>query len=75
MRKVRVSIEVRNGAACFRVAVQAESIRRAMSLVARRYPDHDIGVKFPIDSEGFFVKEPPARAGIAEFEQPKKMVA
>jgi SSS family solute:Na+ symporter len=35
---VRVSIEVRNGAARFCVAVRAESIRRAVRLVRGRYP-------------------------------------
>lgn len=72
---VRVSIEVRNGAARFCVVVRAESIRRAVGLVARRYPDHDVGVKFPIDPEGFFVGVRTTRAGIAEFEQPEKTAA
>ncbi len=72
---VRVSIEVRNGAARFCVVVRAESIRRAVGLVARRYPDHDVGVKFPIDPEGFFVGVRTTRAGIAEFERPEKTAA
>ncbi len=42
----KVSIEVRSGAARFRVAVRAESIRRAVSLVGERYPDHAVRVKF-----------------------------
>ena len=44
---VKVSIEVRDGAARFRVAVQAESIQRALSLVAARHPNHDVRVKLP----------------------------
>jgi hypothetical protein len=35
---VKVSIEVGSGAACCDVAVQVESIQRAMSLVSKRYP-------------------------------------
>jgi hypothetical protein len=75
MRGVRVSIEVRNRAAHFCVAIQAESIRRAVSIVARRYPDYDVGVKFSIHPEGFFVEDTATRAGMVAFEQPKKMVA
>ena len=70
MRKtVKVSIEVRNGAAHFCVAVQAESIRRAVSLVTKRYSGRAVRVKCPIDPEDFFVKGSAARAGIAGFEQ------
>jgi len=58
---VKVSIEVRSGATRFSVAVQAESIQRALSLVAARHPDGDCRVKFPIDAEGFFVKAPADR--------------
>jgi hypothetical protein len=72
---VEVSIEARNGVARFTVAVRAESIRRALSLVARRYPAHDLGVKFPVDPEGFFVEDPTARAGIVAFEWPEKIAA
>ncbi len=69
---VKVSIQVHNGATRFDVAVRAESIRQAVSIVQGRYPGRDIGVKFPIDPEGFFVEDL-ARAGIVE--QPKKIAA
>jgi hypothetical protein len=36
---VKVSIEVGSGAACCDVAVQVESIQRAMSLARERYPN------------------------------------
>lgn len=68
-------IEVRDGAARFCVSVQAESIRRAVSIVARLYSAHDVGVKFPIHPEGFFVEDIAARARTVEPEQPKKMAA
>ena len=67
---VKVSIEVRRGATRFVVAVQAESMRRAVSLVQGRYSGADIGVKFPIDPEGFFVTyDPAARVRIVGIEQ------
>ena len=66
---VKVSIEVRYGAVQFDVAVQAESIDRASSLVADRYPKSDVRVMFPIDPEGFFVKDCTARAGVISVQQ------
>ncbi len=75
MPKVKVSIEVRSGAARFDVAVQAESIRRAVSIVASRYPGLDVRMKFPVDPESFFVRDAADRAGITGFEQPQKIAA
>jgi hypothetical protein len=74
---VRVSIEVRSGAATFRVAVQAESIERALSLVGGSYPvSNDVRVVFPIDPEGFFVEDVVApRAGREEFEVSQQNIA
>ncbi len=53
---IRVSMEVREGAALSRTTVQAESIREAVSITRRRYPGRDVRVKFPIDSEDFFIE-------------------
>ena len=61
---VKVSIEVRSGAAHFDVGVQAESIQRAMSLISERYPKGNVRVKFPIEPESFFVEDPAARGGL-----------
>ena len=72
---VRVSIEVRNGAARFVVAVRAESIRQAVSIVTGRHPVGDCRVKFPIDPEGFFVNDTAARVGLVGFEQPDMIAA
>jgi hypothetical protein len=66
---VKVSVEVRSGRARFRVGVQAQSIRRALSLVGGRYPQGEVRVAFPIEPEGFFVGEPSALAGIVGTEQ------
>jgi hypothetical protein len=51
---VEVSIEVHDGAARFVVAVQAQSIQQALSLVAARYPSSVARAKFPIEPKGFF---------------------
>jgi len=73
---IRVAIEVRNGVATLDVvAVRAESIRRAVGLVAARYPGADVRVRFPIEPEGFFVKDPAAQAGLIEHEQPEQVAA
>jgi hypothetical protein len=56
---VRVSIRIREGASRFDVSVQAQSIRRALSIAADRYPNADVRVSFPIDGGAFFVEDPP----------------
>ena len=73
---VKVSIEVRNGATHFNVAVRAQSIKRAVRIVRGSYPHRDVRVKFPIDPEGFFVAEPaPRRSGIVGVERPEFIAA
>jgi hypothetical protein len=47
LEMVKISMEARSGAATFGVAVQAESIERALSLVQQRYPKGEARVKFP----------------------------
>jgi hypothetical protein len=66
---VNVSIEVRSGAAHFDMAVLAQSIQRAVSLVGERYPNGNVRVKFRIDAEGFLMKDPADRAGIVGCKQ------
>jgi hypothetical protein len=72
---VKVSIEMRYGAIQFSVAVQAESIERALRLVAVRYPKSDVRVRFPIDPAGFFVKVSTARARVVGLEQRDRLAA
>jgi hypothetical protein len=55
---IRVSMEVREGAARSRATVQAESIREAVSITRGRYPGRDVRVIFPIDPEEFFIEGP-----------------
>jgi hypothetical protein len=54
---VKVSIEVRSGAARFRVTVQASSIQSALNLVKGSHSASSVKVVFPIDPEGFFVAD------------------
>jgi hypothetical protein len=69
---VKVSIEVRSGATRFRVAVQAQSIQRAVSLVGGSYPASDLRVIFPIDPDGFFVEDVLAKEGLIEVGNPQE---
>jgi hypothetical protein len=55
---IKVSMELREGAARSRATVQAESIREAVSITRRRYPSRDVRVMFPIDPETFFIVDP-----------------
>jgi len=66
---IKVSLEVQEGTAPFRVAVKAGSIGQAMSVVKERYPGHEVRVVFPIDSEEFFI-EGPERTQADESRQP-----
>jgi len=54
---IRISVQVSSGTARFRVAVQAESIERALESVVRQYPGKVCEVTFPIDPETFFVED------------------
>ena len=54
---IRISVQVSSGTARFRVAVQAESIERALESVARQYPGKVCEVTFPKDPETFFVED------------------
>ena len=72
---VKVSMEVRSGAARFRVGVQAPSIMDALGVVGRRYPQGKFEVGFPIEPEGFFLKEQSAPAGIGGTEEIRQEAA
>ena len=72
---VKVSIEVRNGTARFDVAVQAESIERAVSFVKERYPKGNVRLKFPIEAESLFVEDRSVRRGIVGLEHPVRVAA
>ena len=54
---IRISVRVSDGSARFSVAIQAESIERALEIVARQNPGRECEVAFPIDPETFFVDE------------------
>ena len=54
---VKVSIEVHTETACLAVAIKAQSIQHALSIVAARHPSSVAKVKFPIEPESFFVED------------------
>jgi hypothetical protein len=72
---VKVSIEVHNGAALFEVAVRAQSIERAVSVVRGSYPGCAVRVSFPIDPESFFVKQAAPGVGIVGVASPDSIAA
>ncbi len=53
----KISIEVRSGAACFAVGVQAPTIQQALNIIATRFPGSVPRVKSPIDLEGTSVED------------------
>ena len=54
---IRISVQVSSGAARFMVAIQAESIERALEIARRHNPGKECEVTFPIDPETFFVED------------------
>ena len=60
---VRIVVQVTSGTARFSVAVQADSIERALEIVKRQNLGGDCEVIFPIDPEASFVAEPAATSG------------
>ena len=72
---VRISVEVRSGTARFRVGVQAQSIRKALSMVAGRYPRGVVEVAFPIEPDEFFVHGSSGPARVVGNERTHKEAA
>ena len=54
---IRITVHVSSGTARFSVAIQAESIERALEFVAKQNPGKECEVEFPIDPETFFVDD------------------
>jgi hypothetical protein len=58
---VRISVDVKSGAASFKVMVQADSIEQALEIARRHNPDKECRVRFPLDPETFFAADSAAR--------------
>lgn len=63
---IKVSVEVCEGAALFRVVVQAESICQAVRIMKGDHSDRGVRVVFPIAPEEFFVKGPKKTKAISD---------
>lgn len=61
---IRISVVLTRGAARYRVAVQAQSIRRALEIVEGQNPGCQARVAFPIDPKAFFVRDAAAIADL-----------
>ena len=54
---ITITVRVSSKTARFGVSIRAESIERALEIVARQNPGKECEVAFPIDPETFFVEE------------------
>ena len=70
---VRITVQVSSGAIRYRVAVQAENIRRALDIAEGLNPGRELRVTFPIDPETFFVEN--SAAAVGQNERDKKPAA
>lgn len=67
---VQVQLEVRAGAARFRVSARARSIRRAVGLAGDRYPGGEVKLILPVEPETFFDPREGDHLGV---EMPEKV--
>jgi hypothetical protein len=65
---IRISVEVARGVVRYRVAVQAQSIGRALEIVGREDPGREANVTFSIDPESFFVRDAATSSGAVDRE-------
>jgi hypothetical protein len=73
---IRVWIDIVGDDARFSVSVHAETLRHAVEFAANRYPDHVVGVKFPLDPDTFFSGKPTVEAGRQiDAQRPKRACA
>lgn len=70
---VQVDIEVRTGAARFRVTARARSIHRAVSLAGAGYPGAEVRLVVPVEEDSFFVEDAPDKAEFVGFRMPEAM--
>ncbi len=67
---IRVSVEVSARGPCFRAAVWAESVERAVEVARIHFPDGEVRVLFPINPETFFAQAgPPAGTMLPESKE------
>jgi hypothetical protein len=66
---IKISVEAGRGAARYRIAVQAESIERALEIVERQNPGCEAKVAFPIDPEVFYFCDTVATTVLGDQEQ------
>jgi hypothetical protein len=71
---IQVVIEVRRGAASFRVSVRAASIRRAISLVRSGYPGGEASLVLPVEPESFFLGDDFAGAEQETLQRPERLL-
>jgi hypothetical protein len=67
IKMMKVSIEVPYDRARFAVGLRAQSIQRALSIAAARYPDGIVArATFPPRTQGFFVEDSAGWVGSIE---------
>jgi len=69
---IQVLLEVRSGAASFRVSARARSIRRAVSLTEANYPGSEVSVVLPVEPEPFFAGDDFEGAELITLEKPER---
>ena len=69
---IQVLLEIRTGAASFRVSARARSVRRAFGLVRSRYPGAEVHLLLPIEPETFFTGDDFDCAELVTLQTPER---
>ena len=67
-RVIRISVVLTRGPARYRVAVKAQSIRRALEIVEGNYPGRQADMVSPVDPGASFVRDASAIDGLVDRE-------
>jgi hypothetical protein len=65
----RITVEVGSGAARYKIAIQAGSVRRALEIAEGLSPGSDLGATFPVNLETSSVEDLTPTVGSAEREK------
>jgi hypothetical protein len=70
---IQIVLEVRTGAARFRVSARAASIQRAVSLAGARYPGGEVRLILPVESDTFFAEAVPGEKESIAVQMPESL--
>ncbi len=65
---IRISVEVGQGTARYRVAIRAKNIGRALEIVGSQSTGREVKIRWPTNPEAFYVREAGMMVGALDRE-------